>query len=151
MGSSLVPIRERHQKLCDRLPDGAKIDALFRKWLARLPHPFTAADRKAGYRYDLSILQAEFSLTMVLDRPLTGEPLLRGGHPRKPRPRPPRPRPVDLRPQDQPPDSGPLPHPGHYRGRHSLHSHRLQERTGQGVLLDGWALRVCETTINNSR
>ena len=28
----------------------------------RLPHPFTAADRKAGYRYDISILQAEFSL-----------------------------------------------------------------------------------------
>ncbi len=43
-----------------------------RKWLARLPHPFTAADRRAGYRYDLSILQAEFSLTQVLDRPLTG-------------------------------------------------------------------------------
>src|SRR5690606_17586697 len=36
------------------------------------PHPYTAADRKAGYRYDLSILQAEFSLTMVLDRPTTG-------------------------------------------------------------------------------
>jgi hypothetical protein len=59
------------QKLCDRL-DAPKIDAVFRKWLARLPHPFTAADRKAGYRYDVSILQAEFSLTMVLDRPLTG-------------------------------------------------------------------------------
>jgi hypothetical protein len=50
----------------------AAIDALLRKWLARLPHPFTAADRQAGYRYDLSILQAEFSLTQVLDRPLTG-------------------------------------------------------------------------------
>ena len=49
-----------------------KIDALLRKWLARLPHPFTAADRQAGYRYDISILQAEFSLTQVLDRPLTG-------------------------------------------------------------------------------
>jgi hypothetical protein len=59
------------QRLCDRL-DANKIDALFRKWLARLPHPFTRADRKAGYRYDLSILQAEFSLTMVLDRPLSG-------------------------------------------------------------------------------
>ena len=45
-----------------------KIDALLRKWLARLPHPFTAADRPAGYRYDISILQAEFSLTQVLDR-----------------------------------------------------------------------------------
>ena len=49
-----------------------KIDALLRKWLRKLPHPFTAADRQAGYRYDVSILQAEFSLTQVLDRPLTG-------------------------------------------------------------------------------
>ena len=39
---------------------------------ARLPHPFTPEDRAAGYRYDVSILQAEFSLTQVLDRPLTG-------------------------------------------------------------------------------
>jgi hypothetical protein len=61
----------RLQQLCDGL-SGAKIDALLRKWLARLPNPFTDQDRKAGYRYDLSILQAEFSLTQVLDRPLTG-------------------------------------------------------------------------------
>jgi len=37
-----------------------------------LPHPFTAADRKAGYRYDFSILQAELSTTQVLDRPVHG-------------------------------------------------------------------------------
>src|SRR5262245_16360884 len=61
----------RLQQLCDGLA-GAKIDALVRKWLARLPHPFTAQDRRAGYRYDVSIPQAEFSLTQVLDRPLTG-------------------------------------------------------------------------------
>ena len=36
------------------------------------PHPFTPQDRAAGYRYDISILQAEFSLTQVLDRPTTG-------------------------------------------------------------------------------
>jgi hypothetical protein len=62
---------KRLQQIADGL-DAAKIDALLRKWLARLPHPFTTADRKAGYRYDLSILQAEFSLTQVLDRPQTG-------------------------------------------------------------------------------
>lgn len=50
----------------------AKIDALFRKWLARLPHPYSPRDRRAGYRYDLSILQAEFSLTQVWDRGLHG-------------------------------------------------------------------------------
>lgn len=59
------------QGICDRL-SAAKIDALLRKWLRRLPHPFTRADRAAGYRYDVSILQAEFSLTQVLDRPVTG-------------------------------------------------------------------------------
>ena len=59
------------QAICDRLgPE--QIDALLRKWLAILPHPFTAADRAAGYRYDISILQAEFSLTQMLDRPISG-------------------------------------------------------------------------------
>jgi hypothetical protein len=50
----------------------AKINALLRKWLAKLPHPYSAADRKAGYRYHISILQLECSLTQVLDRPQTG-------------------------------------------------------------------------------
>ena len=62
---------KRLQALADGL-SGEKIDALLRKWLQRLPHPFTAFDQEAGYRYDLSILQAEFSLTQVLDRPAQG-------------------------------------------------------------------------------
>jgi hypothetical protein len=49
-----------------------EIDGLLRKWLAILPHPFTAADRAAGYRYDIAVWQAEFSLTQVLDRPISG-------------------------------------------------------------------------------
>lgn len=61
----------RMQTLADGL-SAEKIEALGRKWLARLPQPFTAAERAAGYDYDISILQAEFSLTQVLDRPLTG-------------------------------------------------------------------------------
>ncbi|HYN05750.1 MAG TPA: hypothetical protein VES67_00025, partial [Vicinamibacterales bacterium] len=61
----------RVQQIADEL-DAAKIDAVFRKWLRRLPHPFAAAHRAAGYRYQLSILQAEFALTQVLDRPVTG-------------------------------------------------------------------------------
>jgi len=40
-----------------------------------LPHPFTPQVREVGYRYDLSILQAEFSLTQILDRPLSGRML----------------------------------------------------------------------------
>lgn len=62
---------QRLQAICDNL-SAEKIDALLRKWLRRLPHPFTVADRKAGYRYAISILQAEFSLTQVLDRPVHG-------------------------------------------------------------------------------
>jgi hypothetical protein len=62
---------QRLQAICDGL-SAEKIDALLRKWLRRLPHPFTTAERKAGYRYALSILQAEFSLTQVLDRPVQG-------------------------------------------------------------------------------
>ncbi|MFZ1106674.1 MAG: hypothetical protein WAN86_28070 [Hyphomicrobiaceae bacterium] len=61
----------RLQRICDGL-SAAKIDALLRKWLRLLPHPFTGPDRRAGYRYDLSILQAEFSLTQVLDKPQHG-------------------------------------------------------------------------------
>ena len=72
--------RQRHFKL--RRPwapaadlrrlSAEKIDGFLRRWLDLLPHPFTATDRKAGYRYDISILQAEFSLTQVLDRPVHG-------------------------------------------------------------------------------
>jgi hypothetical protein len=61
----------RVQQVADTLT-ADKIEAVFRKWLRRLPHPFTAGQRKAGYRYHLSILQAEFALTQVLDRPHTG-------------------------------------------------------------------------------
>ena len=59
------------QAICDSLgPE--HIDALLRKWLAILPHPFAPEDETAGYRYELSILQAEFSLTQMLDRPVSG-------------------------------------------------------------------------------
>jgi len=62
---------QRLQAICEQLgPE--QIDQLLRRWLARLPHPFTPQDRAAGYRYDVSILQAEFSLTQILDRPLSG-------------------------------------------------------------------------------
>src|SRR3982750_3427059 len=58
---------KRLQQLCDGL-SASKIEKLLRKWLKRTPPPFTAEDHAAGYRYDISILQAEFSLTQVLDR-----------------------------------------------------------------------------------
>ncbi|MGH8478085.1 MAG: hypothetical protein ACREXK_00540, partial [Gammaproteobacteria bacterium] len=60
----------RAQALCDGL-SASTLDALLRKWLWKLPHPYSAKDRRAEYRYQVSILQAEFSLTQVLDRPVT--------------------------------------------------------------------------------
>jgi len=39
----------RAQALCDGL-SAEKIDGLLRKWFRKLPHPFTAKDRQAGYR-----------------------------------------------------------------------------------------------------
>jgi len=59
------------QAICDSL-DQDKIQALARKWLDILPNPYSAADQAAGYRYDISVLQAEFSLTQVLDKPVSG-------------------------------------------------------------------------------
>jgi len=51
------------------------IGALLSKWLRKIPAPFTPADTAAGYRHQISILQAEFSLTQVLDRPVAGRVL----------------------------------------------------------------------------
>lgn len=59
------------QAICDRFGP-QQIENLLFKWLAILPNPFTDHDRAAGYSYDLSVLQAEFSLTQMLDAPLSG-------------------------------------------------------------------------------
>jgi len=59
------------QAICDSLGP-AQIESLLRKWLRILPTPFTDEDEAAGYRYELSILQAEFSLTQMLDAPVSG-------------------------------------------------------------------------------
>lgn len=62
---------KRAKQISESLTD-EKIEQLLAKWLDRLPHPFSAEDQEAGYRYQLSILQAEFSLTQVMDRPVSG-------------------------------------------------------------------------------
>jgi hypothetical protein len=59
------------QAICNSLGP-TEIEALLRKWLAILPNPFTDEDQAAGYRYELSILQAEFSFTQMLDAPVSG-------------------------------------------------------------------------------
>jgi hypothetical protein len=62
---------EALQAICDSFGP-AQIYTLLDKWLKRLPDPFTPADRAAGFGYDVSILQAEFCLTQMLDAPVTG-------------------------------------------------------------------------------
>src|SRR5215469_11941200 len=62
---------KRLQAICDSLSSD-RIDTLLRKWFRRLPHPFPARDRQAGYRYPISILQIQLSLAQVLDRPVSG-------------------------------------------------------------------------------
>ncbi len=59
------------QAICDSLGP-AHIAALLDKWLQILPDRFTDDDQAAGFGYDISILQAEFSLTQMLDAPVTG-------------------------------------------------------------------------------
>ena len=141
------------QKICDRLT-AAKIDALLRKWLAILPHPFTRADRIAGYRYDISMLQVEFSLTQMLDRPVSGrvlfEEVLREnldiGRPEK----------IGLIFDRQIRRRGKRPTPGRWRTRvltegvtPSLHVDYKHNKIKQ-YHKEGRALRT-ETTINDSR
>ncbi|MCA1682203.1 MAG: hypothetical protein LC700_03605 [Actinobacteria bacterium] len=124
------------QAICDSFgPE--HIEALLRKWLAILPHPFTPEDEAAGYRYELSILQAEFCLTQMLDRPVSGRIFFEQVLPRQPRHRPPRPDQSDLQPphhpQGTPSHPGTVPHPGHHRRGGPVPARRLQERQDQAI------------------
>ena len=64
------------QAICDSFDETVIWDLAAKwmaiKWMAILPFPFTAADTAAGYRYEAPVLQAGFSLTQVLDAPVTG-------------------------------------------------------------------------------
>jgi hypothetical protein len=70
-GFAAVDDRRALQAACDGFA-AAAIERFVRRWLARLPGPFTPADAAAGYRYELSVLQLEVSCTEVFDRPLHG-------------------------------------------------------------------------------
>jgi hypothetical protein len=56
------------QAICDRLQPGT-IEVFVQRWLHRLPLPFTAADRDAGYWWETSMRQVEVSRTVVFDAP----------------------------------------------------------------------------------
>lgn len=65
------------QRICDRLGSGA-VRSFFRRGLSRLPSPFTRAERRAGYDYDLAFRQFEMSDTVVFDRPQSGRAWFEG-------------------------------------------------------------------------
>ena len=87
---------QRLQQICDGL-SAAKIDALLRKWLARLPHPF----HRPGSEGRLPLRRVHPPGRVLPDpgaRPAADGPhLLRGSHPREPGPRPSRSGATDLR------------------------------------------------------
>ncbi len=56
------------QAICDRFCP-ADIENFFERWTKVIPTPFTSADRKAGYFFELSMRQVEVSRTLVFDDP----------------------------------------------------------------------------------
>ena len=56
------------QAICDRLGPG-QIKVFAERWWARLPLPFTPADRDAGYWWDISMRQVEVANTIVFTAP----------------------------------------------------------------------------------
>jgi hypothetical protein len=65
------------QRVCDRLGPGAVKNFMWR-WQRRLPSPFTRADLRAGYVYDIAFRQFEMSDTRVFDRPQAGRAFFEG-------------------------------------------------------------------------
>ena len=59
---------DRLQSICDRLGPH-DVQAFFDRWITRIPTPFTAEDRDAGYWWELSMRQVEVSRTIVFDDP----------------------------------------------------------------------------------
>jgi hypothetical protein len=56
------------QALCDRFGPH-DVQCFFNRWIAQIPTPLTAADRAAGYSWELSMRQVEVSRTLVFDDP----------------------------------------------------------------------------------
>jgi hypothetical protein len=67
-GFAACPNPVKLQVICDQLgPDD--VQGFFDRWIAKIPTPFTPADRSAGYWWELSMRQVEVSRTLVFDDP----------------------------------------------------------------------------------
>jgi hypothetical protein len=58
----------RLQAICDRFGP-SDVQQFFDRWIAVIPTPLSAADRHAGYWWELSMRQVEVSRTLVFDDP----------------------------------------------------------------------------------
>jgi hypothetical protein len=67
-GFASTPEPARLQAICDGFAAG-HVQAFFDRWMACIPTPLTAADRAAGYWWQLSVRQLETSRTLVFDHP----------------------------------------------------------------------------------
>ncbi len=65
------------QRICDRLGPGA-VKQFFWRFKRRLPSPFTRADLRAGYVYELAVRQFEVSDTRMFNRPAAGRAFFEG-------------------------------------------------------------------------
>ena len=99
------------QAICDSLGEDTSRRCCANGW--HLAEPYTAGDEDAGYRYELSVLQAEFSLTQMLDGRGRAD-LLRAGAARQPGHRPPRPDGLVFARRSS---AGAARHPGKFRTR----------------------------------
>jgi hypothetical protein len=113
------------QAICDRFGP-QPIRDFVERWLDRLPLPLTAADRAAGFWWDLSMRQVEFSRTIVFTAPRHARTFLPDPHRRQPRPRPSRQHRNHLRPQDPPTGQAPVDPAVTAAGRHA--AREVQDR-----------------------
>jgi hypothetical protein len=123
----------RVQRIADTL-DAAKIDAVFRKWLRRIPHP--ASLRASASRRWLSVSALDPPSRDRPDpgarSPRHGALLLRRSHPRESRPRSSRLEATHLRPWGHPPYPWELSDPRLERGS-AVASRAVQKVQGQAV------------------
>jgi hypothetical protein len=110
-----------------------KVQALFDRWIKVIPQPLTPEDRVAGYDWELSMNQIEFSRTLVLDRPVRGARLLRARHHPEPRPRAARGGRTHLLPPGPLQHPRALLHPGRHPRRRAQDLHWLQVQPRQAI------------------
>ena len=141
------------QPICDRFGPGT-VQVWFERWMARIPLPLDAADRDAGYWWELSMRQVETSRTLVFDGDVPCPRVLRGAAVREHGPGPPGERRAAVPPRPAARAGRTIPPPGggfkttidRYCNLVTINVFYKNSRLKQ-YLKDGVALRI-ETVVN---